>query len=128
MPSNNPQTPQSPNNNSFTTAPGSGSSPIGNKMSSNSLPTPMSSVHGVPNISGRMGDDKDLEIDDPSNKRKREVEDSGDREQKKVHIEDGRPGIDDLHKVVGRPYLFCQTRKTPLLSYMAHFLCAFYLS
>ena len=85
----------------------------------------MNSVHGVPNISGRVGEDKEIENDDPSNKRKRGTEDSGDREQKKVHIEEGRPGIEDLHNAVGRLYLLCQTRKTPLLSYMVQIFLRF---
>lgn len=53
-------------------------------------------------------------LDDASNKRKRGPEDHGDREQKKVHIEDSRLGIDDLHLDVGEKYLLCRTRKTPL--------------
>jgi hypothetical protein len=94
-------------------------------MSSQPLPTLVGSVHGAPSTSGRKVDDvaipdisRDADRqDDMSNKRKREVEDSGDREQKKTHIEDGRPGIEKLHRDVGRPYLLCKTRKTPLLLY-----------
>ena len=47
------------------------------------------------------------------NKRKRDVEDDGDREQKKVHVEDSRISIEDLHLDVGKKYLLCRTRKTP---------------
>ena len=48
-----------------------------------------------------------------SNKRKRDVEDHGDREQKKVHVEDSRISIEDLHLDVGKKYLLCRTRKAP---------------
>ena len=51
--------------------------------------------------------------DEPSNKRKRDVEDHGDRDQKKVHVEDSRLSIEDLHLDVGKKYLLCRTRKAP---------------
>jgi len=51
-----------------------------------------------------------------SNKRKREIDDQGDQEQKKVHIEDSRISIDDLHLDVGKKYLLCRTRKTPFFA------------
>jgi hypothetical protein len=51
--------------------------------------------------------------DEVSNKRKRDVEDHGDRDQKKVHVEDSRLSIDDLHLDVGEKYLLCRTRKAP---------------
>ncbi|EHK96602.1 putative Mediator of RNA polymerase II transcription subunit 19 [Glarea lozoyensis 74030] len=35
--------------------------------------------------------------DDASNKRKRDPEDSGDRDQKKVHLEEARLTIEQLH-------------------------------
>lgn len=41
------------------------------------------------------------------------MDDSGDREQKKVHVEESKLGIEDLHLDVGKKYLLCQTRKTP---------------
>ena len=53
------------------------------------------------------------QLEDSSNKRKRDLEDHGDREQKKVHVEDSRISIDDLHLDVGKKYLLCRTRKTP---------------
>lgn len=56
-------------------------------------------------------------MDDSSNKRKRELEDHGDREQKKVHVEDRRISIKDLHLDVGQKYLLCRTRKTPFYGY-----------
>lgn len=52
-------------------------------------------------------------MDDASHKRKRDIEDLGDREQKKVHVEDSRISIKDLHLDVGEKYLLCRTRKTP---------------
>ena len=57
--------------------------------------------------------DVTLETENSSNKRKREVEDVGDQEQKKVHVEDRRLGIEDLHVDVGKKYLLCRTRKAP---------------
>lgn len=47
--------------------------------------------------------------DDSPHKRKRPLEDLGDREQKKVHIEDSKTGIEALHLDVGEKYLLCQT-------------------
>lgn len=49
--------------------------------------------------------------DSPYNKRKRSAEDDGDRAPKKVHVEDYKLGIDDLHVDVGPKYLLCQKRK-----------------
>lgn len=50
--------------------------------------------------------------DSPKNKRKRSAEDIGDRVPKKVHIEDPKLGIDDLHVDVGAKYLLCEKRKS----------------
>lgn len=58
----------------------------------------------------------DIVHDDSSNKRKREIEDQGDREQKKAHVdnvEEGRLRIGDLHVNVGKKYFLCKTRKAP---------------
>lgn len=52
-------------------------------------------------------------LEESSSKRKRELEDHGDREQKKVHVEDSRIRIEDLHLDVGKKYSLCRTRKTP---------------
>jgi hypothetical protein len=54
--------------------------------------------------------------EESSNKRKRDVDDYGDREQKKVHVEDSRIRIEDLHLDVGKKYRLCRTRKTPFSS------------
>lgn len=51
--------------------------------------------------------------DDSPHKRKRPLEDLGDRDQKKAHIEDSKTGIEALHLDVGEKYLLCQTRKAP---------------
>ena len=56
---------------------------------------------------------QDVLHEEISNKRKRDVEDNGDRDQKKVHVEDSRATIDDLHLDVGEKYLLCRTRKAP---------------
>ncbi|OAA40363.1 Mediator of RNA polymerase II transcription subunit 19 [Metarhizium rileyi] len=49
--------------------------------------------------------------DSPHGKRKRSLGDVGDsdRDQKKMHLEDGRLGIEDLHLDVGEKYLLCRT-------------------
>jgi hypothetical protein len=54
-----------------------------------------------------------FENEESSNKRKREIEDNGGQEQKKVHVEGRRLGIEDLHLDVGKKYLLCRTRKAP---------------
>lgn len=51
---------------------------------------------------------------DSPHKRKRALDDLGDREQKKVQTEDRRLGIDVLHMDVGEKYLLCRTRKASL--------------
>jgi len=80
---------------------------------SHSLPTPAHSING--SMSSATSDimaDTSL-VEEISNKRKRDLEDHGDREQKKVHVEDSRISIKDLHLDVGQKYLLCRTRKTP---------------
>lgn len=52
-------------------------------------------------------------VEEPSNKRKRDIEDNGEREQKKVHVEVSRLSINDLHLDVGEKYKLCRIRKTP---------------
>jgi hypothetical protein len=51
--------------------------------------------------------------DESPNKRKRTLDDLGDRDHKKLHLEESKPGIEDLHRDVGEKYLLCQTRKAP---------------
>jgi len=51
--------------------------------------------------------------EDSTHKRKRAADDSSEREQKKVQIEDRRLGIENLHLDVGEKYLLCRTRKAP---------------
>jgi hypothetical protein len=64
-----------------------------------------------------MSSNSDLALEavheEVSNKRKRDVADTGDRDQKKAHVEDSRASIDDLHLDVGEKYLLCRTRKAP---------------
>lgn len=55
----------------------------------------------------------DFDGEDATSKRKRDVADLGERAQKKLHVEDRRLGIEDLHLDVGEKYLLCRTRKTP---------------
>lgn len=120
MPHDHPQTPQSPSQRS----PGIADQPPKPTYTetNDSLLTPAHS------ISGSMSSTHPEYIHDGSsktetgvggdfsNKRKRELEDNGDREQKKVHVEDSIIGIDALHFEVGPKYLFMQTRKTPFFS------------
>lgn len=75
------------------------------------LPTPAHSVNGS-SIPSEMTHDT-IVADESPQKRKRPIEDLGEREQKKVHIEDRRLGIEDLHLDVGEKYLLCRTRKAP---------------
>ena len=75
--------------------------------SATTLPTPAHSVNGAsfqPDVAM---------TDDTPNKRKRALEDNGDRSHKKPHLEERKLGIDDLHCDVGVKYLLCQTRKAP---------------
>ncbi|TPX08159.1 uncharacterized protein E0L32_001734 [Thyridium curvatum] len=75
------------------------------------LPTPAHSVNGS-SLPAETPHDVTMGDDSPQ-KRKRALDDLGDREQKKVHIEDRRLGIKDLHQDVGEKYLLCQTPLTP---------------
>lgn len=108
-----PQTPQSPSQFSS----GAASDPVTSAASSmaattaTTLPTPAHSVNG-------SSSQLDIAMSDESpNKRKRSVDDMGDRDHKKVHLEESKLGIEDLHLDVGKKYLLCQTRKTPLAAF-----------
>lgn len=98
-------------------------------MVEKSIPTPANSTNGsvrsadMSEVVVTMADkaeDVEMNVEDISNKRKRDVDDTGDREQKKVHVEDRILGIRDLHLDVGKKYLLCRTRKAPtsLTSYI----------
>jgi DNA-binding Lrp family transcriptional regulator len=78
------------------------------------LPTPAHSVNGSALPYSEMAHEINMSEDTPQ-KRKRALEDTGDREQKKVHIEDRKLGIEDLHMDVGEKYLLCKTRKAPFI-------------
>lgn len=109
MPFDLPQTPQSP---SYTPgATDSSSKATVSPRINTSLPTPAHSVNG--SMSSLNSAVEASQSDDLSNKRKRGVEDHGDRDQKKVHVEDSRLSINDLHQEVGQKYLLCRTRKNP---------------
>lgn len=103
-----PQTPQSPSQPSPATSfdPTTNPSASMTYVAAAALPTPAHSVNGS---SGQV----DCAMTDESpHKRKRPLDDLGDREQKKAHVEDHKLGIEDLHRDVGHKYLVCQTRKT----------------
>jgi len=97
-----PQTPQSP---SQILGPNEISSKVATSPQiPQSLPTPAHSING--SMSSTM---TETMYDEVSHKRKRDVEDHGDQEQKKVHVEDSRLSIEDLHLDVGEKYLVCKT-------------------
>ena len=110
MPFELPNTPQSPSQATFNDfASKATGSPI-----QHSLPTPAHSVNG--SMSSLSAVDFQSQGEEITNKRKRDVDDQGDQEQKKVHVEDSRISIDDLHMDVGAKSLLCRTRKAPFLS------------
>ncbi|PQE08906.1 Rox3 mediator complex subunit protein [Rutstroemia sp. NJR-2017a WRK4] len=110
MPFDLPQTPQSP---SYTpSATDSSSKATVSPRINTSLPTPAHSING--SMSSLNSAVEVSQPDDLSNKRKRDVEDHGDRDQKKVHVEDSRLSINDLHQEVGQKYLLCRTQHPPL--------------
>jgi hypothetical protein len=109
-----PQTPQSPSQSSPGTTDPSSSTISSSSVTAitTALPTPAHSVNGSTSQPSDMSHDIIMGEESP-NKRKRSLADLGDREQKKVHIEDGKFGMEDLHLDVGEKYLLCRTRKTP---------------
>jgi len=109
MPSDLPQTPQSPSYDSTYFPSKLAASP----RTGSSLPTPAHSINGSMSSTTPDVVAEAAHVEDPSNKRKRDIEDGGDRDQKKVHLEDSRLRIEDLHLDVGEKYLLCRTRKTP---------------
>ena len=60
--------------------------------------------------------DTNVQTDDGSHKRKREEQDIGDRQEKKIHVEDRELRIEDLHQDVGYIYQLCRTRKAPFFN------------
>ncbi|KAK0635412.1 Rox3 mediator complex subunit-domain-containing protein [Bombardia bombarda] len=109
-----PQTPQSPSQFSPSTSDMTTSQTTSSMtpITTNTLPTPAHSVNGS-SIPSEMAHDIAMGEDSPHNKRKRPVDDQGDREQKKVQIEDRRLGIESLHLDVGEKYLLCRTPCPP---------------
>ncbi|KAG9250072.1 uncharacterized protein F5Z01DRAFT_640562 [Emericellopsis atlantica] len=108
MSSFHPQTPQSPSQKSPATTSSDAVHSFSNVSSmstAQTLPTPAHSVNGA------SQPEPDVSMADESQKRKRALEDDGDRGvQKKLHLagDDARRGIDDLHLDVGAKYLLCQ--------------------
>ncbi|KAK3326531.1 Rox3 mediator complex subunit-domain-containing protein [Apodospora peruviana] len=109
-----PQTPQSPSQLSPNTSDPTPLMSMTSSMTStttNTLPTPAHSVNGS---SLPSGNSPDINMaDDSPHKRKRPIDDVGDREYKKVQIEDRRLGIENLHLDVGEKYLLCRTPHPP---------------
>ncbi|PNY29112.1 Mediator of RNA polymerase II transcription subunit 19 [Tolypocladium capitatum] len=105
-----PQTPQSPCHFSpATTSSDPNMSLSASIATGTTLPTPAHSVNG-----GNSQPDVHM-TDDSPHKRKRPLDDVGDRHRKKMHLEDHKLGIEDLHLDVGDKYLLCRTRKTAFL-------------
>lgn len=86
------------------------------------LPTPANSVNGTLQLD--MAHDTIMGEGSPNNKRKRPIDDHGDRDQKKMQTEDRRLGIENLHLDVGEKYLLCRTRKAPFTSKPPAFVAA----
>ncbi|KAJ6438483.1 cytochrome P450 [Purpureocillium lavendulum] len=107
-----PQTPQSPCNFSPATSsdPMTGLSAASAATSTTTLPTPAHSVNGC-----NSQPDTAMSEESP-HKRKRPLDDVGDRDQKKMHLEDRKLGIEDLHLDVGDKYLLCHTQPLPRTS------------
>ncbi|KAI5862925.1 Rox3-domain-containing protein [Durotheca rogersii] len=103
----NPQTPQSPSQ--FSPSIGDPASSIHSSMTAitTALPTPAHSVNGSAQAAD-MAHDATM-ADYYSHKRKYSFGDAGDHEFKKVHLEDRRVGIENLHMDVGEKYLLCRT-------------------
>lgn len=78
----------------------------------NTLPTPAHSVNGATSHPSDMPHDASMSEDSP-HKRKRALDDMGDRAHKKVHLEDAKLSIEDLHLDVGNKYLLCRTPHPP---------------
>lgn len=108
MPSDHPPSPQSPSQLTFdsTDLP---HKPATSPRISNSLPTPAHSINGSMSSTTSDLTADASHVEELSNKRKRDLEDQGEREQKKVHVEDSRISIKDLHLDVGQKYLLCRT-------------------
>ncbi|KAH6686363.1 Rox3 mediator complex subunit [Plectosphaerella plurivora] len=103
-----PQTPQSPSQLSPGISDPASSMNTSLTSITTALPTPAHSVNGSASQPSDMSHDVVMG-DDPSQKRKRSIDDSGERDEKKAHFEGNRLGIEDLHLDVGEKYLLCQT-------------------
>ena len=124
MTSNLPRTPETPSQ----TSPSAADfpiKPVTSPIDHHSMPTPARSVNGS---MSSINPDSSFEAtahDDTSLKRKRESDDQGDQEQKKVHVEEPESlhslTLNDLHLDVGEKYYLCKTRKTSRFSQIYHF-------
>ncbi|KAG4416609.1 hypothetical protein IFR04_010252 [Cadophora malorum] len=115
MTSNLPRTPETPSQ----TSPSAADfpiKPVTSPIDHHSMPTPARSVNGS---MSSINPDSSFEAtahDDTSLKRKRESDDQGDQEQKKVHVEEPESlhslTLNDLHLDVGEKYYLCKTPHT----------------
>ncbi|KAK4188197.1 putative mediator of RNA polymerase II transcription subunit 19 [Podospora australis] len=105
-----PQTPQSPSQFSPSTS-DLIMSTNSSMTSTTTLPTPAHSVNGS-SIPVDMSHELAMGEDSP-HKRKRAIDDTGDRDHKKMHLEDRNLGIENLHLDVGEKYLLCRTPHPP---------------
>ncbi|KUJ19664.1 Rox3-domain-containing protein, partial [Mollisia scopiformis] len=118
--STQPRTPQSPSQahpaHELPSKPGTSPRPT------NSLPTPAHSINGSKSYSEAFAPELIADVallNESHNKRKRDIEDNGDQEHKKAHVEISRLSIDDLHLDVGKKYLLCKNQhhtRLPALS------------
>lgn len=106
-----PQTPQSPSHRSPSTTEPSGHSTM--TSFTTNLPTPAHSINGT-SLSLDSTHDVNMGEDSPQ-KRKRAQEDVGEQghDQKRLHVDDGLPGINDMHEDVGEKYLLLQKTWQP---------------
>ena len=61
--------------------------------------------------------------EDGTLKRKYEGPENGEHKDKKLHVEERKPSISDLHMDVGKIYQLCRTRKYPCFSILPQLVC-----
>src|SRR5262245_48572943 len=102
-----PCTPQSPSQFSPSTTDPSSSLTSSMTAMASTLPTPAHSVNGNTSQPSDIPHDLAAGEDSPQ-KRKRALEDVGDREKKKLHLDGTKLSLNDLHLEVGEKYLLCR--------------------
>ncbi|KAL2068451.1 hypothetical protein VTL71DRAFT_16549, partial [Oculimacula yallundae] len=115
MTSNLPRTPETPSQTSPSAAEFPNKS-VTSPIDTHSMPTPARSVNGS---MSSIVNDTSFETgfqEDSSLKRKREIDDQGEQEKKKLHVEEPESlhslTLNDLHLDVGEKYYLCKTPHT----------------